>query len=73
MALFFVAIVSLKGERKKFLKNCQLTFYAVAFGQRTSVSITELVFREKHEFYFFSRTSEYSEDLNMAGFSICER
>ena len=73
MALFFVAIVSIKGERKKFLKNCQLTFYAVIFGQRTSVSIIELVIREKHEFYFFSRTSEYSEDLNMAGFSICER
>ena len=38
----------------KFLKNCQLTFYAVIFGHRTSFFIIKLVFREKHEFCLFS-------------------
>ena len=36
----------------KFLKNCQVTSYAVIFGQRTFFSIIKLVFQEKREFYF---------------------
>ena len=43
----------LKGEREKFFKNCQLTSYAIGFGQRTFFSIINLIFREKHEFYIF--------------------
>ena len=42
-----------KGERKKFLKNCQLTSYAIMFGQRTFSSIVKLVFRGKREFNLF--------------------
>ena len=49
-----LSFLCFKGERNKFLKNCQLTFYAVVFGHRTSFSIIKLDFREKHEFYLFS-------------------
>ena len=34
----------LKGERKKSLKKCKLTFYAIIFGRRTLFSITKPVF-----------------------------
>ena len=37
--------LNLKGKRKKFLKNWQLTPYAIIFGQRTFFSIIKLVFR----------------------------
>ena len=42
----------LKGERMKFLKNCQVTSYAMKLGQKTFFSIIKLVFQEKREFYF---------------------
>ena len=42
----------IKGEHQKFSKNCQVTSYAIIFGQRTFFSIIKFVFREKREFYF---------------------
>ena len=42
----------IKGEHQKFSKSCQVTSYAIIFGQRTFFSIIKLVFREKREFYF---------------------
>ena len=40
-----------KGESKKFLKNCQLTSYAIIFDQTTFFPMIKLVFRGKREFY----------------------
>ena len=36
----------------KFLKNCQVTSYAMKLGQKTFLSIIKLVFQEKRKFYF---------------------
>ena len=40
-------------KRKKFLKNCYLTFSAIIIGQRTFFSVIKLVFWEIYEFYLF--------------------
>ena len=49
----FLRACTCKGERKKFLKNCQFTSYAIIFGQKTFFSIIKLVFRGKSGFYLF--------------------
>ena len=62
--------MSIKGERKKFPKNCQLTSYAIVFGQITFFSTIKPVFREKHEFcsivMLFSITAYYLNRLSRA-------
>ena len=42
----------LKGERNKFLKNCQVTSYIIIFGQGTFFSFIKLVFRKKASVLF---------------------
>ena len=42
----------IKGECKRFLKNCQLTSYVVILGQGTFFSITKVVFRENMSFIY---------------------
>ena len=41
----------LKAEHKKVSKICQLTFYAIMFGQGTFFFIKKLFSRGKREFY----------------------
>ena len=48
-----IILRQLKGERNKFLKNCQVTSYTIIFGKRTFFSIIKLAFWEKLEFYLF--------------------
>ena len=43
----------LKENVRSFTKNCQLTSYAIIFGQIT-LFYKNLFFREKQEFYLFS-------------------
>ena len=43
----------LKENERKFLKNCQLSSYAIIFGHRTFFLIIKLGFRGKSEFYLF--------------------
>ena len=45
----------LKGDRKKFFKNCQLTSYVAIFCQGTFFSITKL------EFYLFSNDAIFKD------------
>ena len=53
--------VFLKGERKTFLKNCELTSYAIIFGQITFFSIIKLVFRGKRGFYLFHYNAVFKD------------
>ena len=43
----------LKDNVRNFKKNCEVTSYAIIFGQRTFFSIIKLVFRGKFGFYLF--------------------
>ena len=45
----------LKGDRKKFFKNCQFTSYVVIFCQGTFFSIAKL------EFYLFSNDAIFKD------------
>ena len=54
---------NIKEERKKFLKNCHLTSYAIIFGQRTFFSLIKIVFQEKHEFYSFNNNVIFKDHV----------
>ena len=43
----------LKENVRNLKKNCELTSYAIIFGQRTLFSIIKLAFRGKFGFYLF--------------------
>ena len=44
---------TIQGERKKFLKNCKLTSYAIIFDQRTSF-LSENLFSEENVSFSYS-------------------
>ena len=55
--------MSFTGERKKFLKNCQLSSYVIIFGQVTFFSVKKLVFSEKRDSYLFYYHNTIIKDL----------
>ena len=55
--------MSFTGERKKYLKNCQLSSYVIIFGQVTFFSVKKLVFPEKRDSYLFYYHNTIIKDL----------
>ena len=51
----------LKGEHKEFSKNCQITSYAIIFGQKTLFSNIKPILLEKRYLFIYSITMLFSK------------